>query len=187
MATVLRFLGALAIVALMAGSALLMFAPIELAGSALRERLGGYEYVGWPGFGLRVLYTLVGSAALLGGLFAAGRVLARVPVPRALRGLTTPLWAVTMYVVLITPVFAYSGVGVLNAWWDRSPPRAETYVYVRTGRAAKGPSPKLFTAPDGSELALYAIGPPPGAEPGARVTLHRRAGALGMPYLAMKP
>ena len=187
-----RYAGGILALGMMGGPVVLLFGPLEDVEDSLRERLGGFEHVGWFGVGLRVLYTVFATVAVLAVLFVVFRQLrSRVSaaadrIPEWFAG---PLVAAILYWLIILPVFTSSAIGLANVAWDTSTPRVERYRYLGTTRRSKGPSAiKFELASDPTDtLTLSHVGPGPGASEGAAVTLFWHTGALGMPFISSRP
>jgi len=170
----------------------LLFGPLAGVEYSLRERLGGFEHVGWFAVGLRVLFTALATVAVLAALFFGFRRFQpriSAAVDRLPEWFAGPLAAAILYWVIILPVFTYSAVGLANVAWDTSTPRVEHYRYVGTTRHSKGASDIQFVrASDPTDtLTLSSVGPGPGVSEGGAVTLFWHTGALGMPYISSMP
>jgi hypothetical protein len=188
----LRFLAAAVTLAAIAASILAAWTPIQLAEAALRADLGPHEYIGWPGTARRLLYTgIVTAVVLVLVLWPLNRALARMKRTTLHRlelvgqclALALMLW------ILLLPAFVWRALGVINAAWDGTPSRAETYRFITLVQHHRGREHADYVRADdpAQALALFTIRADPDREPGTLVTLYRHDGALGMPYISTRP
>lgn len=152
-------------------------------------RLGAYEHVGFFADALRVVYTLLFCAAVLG---VAGVVLVKLAARRRDRSpepsrqapehsIFAPLVLWPLYAVLTLPWLGVELTGLCNVLWDGSTPTAQIWFFEKSIPRKKGRSSELLRR--GAEhLEVSYV--PVRREPGAPVTLLRRRGALGMAYVA---
>ena len=152
-------------------------------------RVGVYEHVGVVASALRVLYTLLFCAAVLRGVGAVlmklvGTWRDRRPAPEQPDGshsIFGPLLLWPLYATLTLPWIGCEATGLLNVLGGGGAPTAETWVFEKSIKRAKGRSSELLRRGD-QQLEVFYVPVP--TRPGAPVLLMRRRGALGMSYIS---
>lgn len=171
------------------GYVLALDSLLELGRAQAAARVGVYEHVGVVASALRVLYTLLFCAAVLGTVGAvlvklAGTWRNRTAAPEQPDGshsIFGPLLLWPLYATLTLPWLGCESTGLLNVLGDGSAPTAETWVFAKSIKRAKGRSSELLRRGEEQQEVSYVPVP---TRPGAPVTLRRRQGALGMSYIS---
>lgn len=192
MPRMIRFLAAAVTLAAIAAAILAAWTPLQLAEATLRADLGPHEYIGWSGTALRLLYTgLVTAAVLMLVMWPLNRALARMKqTTRHRLELVGQCLAIALMLwMLLLPAFVWRALGVVNAAWDSTPPRAEAYRFITVVQHHRGRIHADYVNADdpSQELSLFTIPADPDTEPGTIVTLYRHDGALGMAYVSTRP
>lgn len=171
------------------GYVLALDSLLELWRARAAARVGVYEHIGVVASALRVLYTLLFCAAVLGAVGAvllklAGTWRGRRPAPEPPDGAHSifgPLILWPLYAILTLPWLGCEATGLLDVLWDGGAPIAETWVFEKSIKRTKGRSSELLRRGD-QELQVSYVPVP--TRPGAPVTLMRHRGALGMSYVS---
>lgn len=171
------------------GYVLVLDSLLELWRARAAARVGVYEHVGVVASALRVVYTLLFCAGALGAVGTALVKLAGVwrdrrqapEQPDGSHSIFGPLLLWPLYATLTLPWLGCEATGLLNVLGGGSAPTAETWVFEKSIKRAKGRSSELLRRRDEQLEVSYVPVP---TRPGASVTLMRRRGALGMSYIS---
>lgn len=171
------------------GYVLALDSLLDLGRARAAARVGVYEHVGTVASALRVLYTLLFCAAVLGALGAAlvklaGTLRDRKSAPDQPDGshsIFGPLLLWPLYATLTLPWLGCEAIGLLNVLGGGGAPTAETWVFEKSIKRAKGRSSELLRRGD-EQLEVAYVPVPTG--PGELVYLMRRRGALGVSYIS---
>jgi hypothetical protein len=171
------------------GYVLVLDSLLELWRARAAARVGVYEHVGVVASAQRVVYTLLFCAVVLGAVGTALVKLAGVwrdrrpalEQPDGSHSIFGPLLLWPLYATLTLPWLGCEVTGLLNVLVGGSAPTAETWVFEKSIKRAKGRSSELLRR--GGEQMEVSYVPVP-TRPSAPVTLMRRRGMLGMSYIS---
>lgn len=162
---------------------------LELGRARAAARVGIYEHVGVAASALRVLFTLMFCAVVLGAVWAvlvklAGTWRDRRPAPDqpdAPHSIFGPLLLWPLHAILTLPWLGCEVTGLVNVLAGSSTPTPEIWVFEKSIKRAKGRSSELLRRGDEQLEVSYVPVP---TRPGAPVPLMRHRGALGMSYVS---